>query len=108
VVQVTAMAISAHSNGIDPMLTLCDNELTIDMLQGDLLGYCKVYYHPGVAATNLSFFNITKRYRSVINNNQLEDAFVVTHDDGTKMKFKPSGEGLYYFDFNESIKSWKE
>lgn len=36
--------------------------------------------------------------------NTIEDAFLVQHDNGSIMKFSPSKEGLYHYNFNESIK----
>jgi len=71
--------------------------------EGELLGYGKVYYHPHVAANVLSFFNISKRFKSVIYNNQEQDAFLVRGDDGSILEFTPSKEGLYYYDFRNSI-----
>jgi hypothetical protein len=118
---------------IDPMWLLCDNESTVDIIknkdmltnlrrakkqievsgiggepqritiEGDLLGYGTVYYHPDVAANILSFFNMTKRFKSVTYDNEKEDAFLVQRDDKSIMKFRPSTEGLYYYDFKESI-----
>ena len=51
----------------------------------------------------LSFHNMIKRFKSVVYNNQNTDAFLVTRDDDTIMEFRPSPEGLYYYDFNTSI-----
>ena len=70
---------------------------------GDLLGYGSVYYNPQVMANVLSFHNMIKRFKSVVYNNQNIDAFLVTRDDDTIMEFRPSPEGLYYYDFNTSI-----
>ncbi len=36
--------------------------------------------------------------------NAIKDAFLVQHDDGSIMKFSPSKEGLYHYNFNEGIK----
>jgi hypothetical protein len=69
-----------------------------------LLGYGPVYFHPEVAANILSFFNLTKRFKRVTYDNTIQDAFMVEREDGTMMRFGPSKEGLYYYDFNESIK----
>jgi hypothetical protein len=118
---------------IDPMLILCDNESTVDIFrnkdmlsnirktktpislkgidgnsidveeEGQLLGYGTVYYHPSVAANVLSFFNIAKRFKSVVYNNQEQDAFIVKRDDDTFLEFVPSKEGLYYYDYRNSI-----
>jgi len=49
------------------------------------------------------FFNIAKRFKSVTYNNRERDAFKVTRDDGSIIQFIPSKEGLYYYDFNDSI-----
>jgi hypothetical protein len=118
---------------IDPIWILCDNESTVDVFnnkemltnisraknpirlkgidgnsidveeEGELLGYGKVYYHPHVAANALSFFNISKRFKSVIYSNQEQDAFLVMRDDGSSFEFTPSKERLYYYDFRNSI-----
>jgi len=71
--------------------------------EGQLLGYGTVYYHPSVAANVLSFFNIAKRFKSVVYNNQEQDAFIVKRDDDTFLEFVPSKEGLYYYDYRNSI-----
>jgi hypothetical protein len=36
------------------------------------------------------------------------DAFVVTRDDGTTFDFIPSKEGLYFYDFMNTVKRNKE
>jgi hypothetical protein len=71
---------------------------------GDLMGYGTVYYHPDVSANILSFYKLTKRFKSVIYDNKRKDAFVVESDNGSHMQFIPSREGLYQYDFNLSIK----
>jgi len=38
----------------------------------------------------------------------MSDAFLVTRDDGTMMHFIPSAEGLYYYDFNISLRRHQE
>ena len=107
---------------IDPIWILCDNESTVDIfkndeiltnirktlkpieitgiakvtLEGDLLGYRTVYYHPEVAVNILSFFRLSKRFKSVTYNNEIKDAFVLKRDDGSEMEFVPSKEGLYH------------
>ncbi len=118
---------------INNMWILCDNESTVDIvknrsmvtnlrrtkkpieitgiggeptrvhLEGDLLGYGTVYYHPEVTANILSFYNMTKRFKSVVYDNQEKDAFIVTRDDGSVMEFLPSAEGLYHYDFSSSV-----
>jgi hypothetical protein len=123
---------------INPMWILCDNESTIDViknpdlivnvrrakrhieltgigkepikiqLEGELPGYGTVYFHPEVAANILSFHKLTKRFKSVTYDNKVKDAFLVQRDDGSFMEFKPSEEGLYYYDFTQSIKRKKE
>jgi hypothetical protein len=67
------------------------------------LGYGRVYYHPQVTANVLSFFNMAKRFKSITYDNVERDAFRVTRDDDTIIEFIPSREGLYYYDFNDSI-----
>jgi hypothetical protein len=47
------------------MLKESDGDLTLIDKEGDLLGYCKVYYHPDVVANVLAFFNIAKRFKLV-------------------------------------------
>jgi hypothetical protein len=107
---------------IDSMWILCNNESTVDIfkndeiltnirktlkpieitgiakvtLEGDLLGYRTVYYHPEVAVNILSFFRLSKRFKSVTYNNEIKDAFVLKRDDGSEMEFVPSKEGLYH------------
>lgn len=51
----------------------------------------------------LSFFNLTKHFKSVHYDNQVRDAFIVTRDDDTIMEFVPSKEGLYHYKFLQSI-----
>ncbi len=38
--------------------------------EGDLLGYGRVYYNPQVTANVLSFFNMAKRFQSIVYNNK--------------------------------------
>jgi hypothetical protein len=112
---------------------LCDNESTIDVVknkdiivdirktsnpvelsgiggntikidpEGDLPGYGTVYYNPNVAANILLFHNLTKKFKSVTYNNTEQDAFVGQRNNGTAIIFKLSKEGLYYYDFQDSI-----
>jgi len=123
---------------INPMWILCDSESTVDIFknrallmnirktsrpirlkgiegktidveeEGDLLGYGPVYYHHQVTANVLSFFNMARRFRSIVYDNNICDAFMVTRDDGTIIKFEPSTEGLYYYDFTTSVKRHQE
>jgi len=116
------------------MWILCDNESTIDIvkndeiitnikktnnpfeitgiggqpmkvtLEGDLIRYGTVYYHPEAAANILSFYKMTKRFKNVTYDNTKNDAFIVRRDDGSDMEFIPSKDGLYHYDFNISIK----
>jgi hypothetical protein len=72
--------------------------------EGDLLGYGTVYFHQDVAANILSFHNMVKRFPSVVYNKEVKDAFIVGRDDGSHMEFVPSAEGLYHYDFQQSIK----
>jgi hypothetical protein len=129
--RATVMAASQES--IDPMWLLCDNESTIDIVknpmmitnirpakqtieltgikggptkinvEGDLLGYGTVYYHPDVAANILLFHNMMKRFKSVTYDNKVKDVFMIQRDDDTFMEFRPSKEGLYHYNFLESI-----
>jgi hypothetical protein len=131
-----SLAVVKHD--IDPLWILCDSESTVDVFknrsllvnirktekpirlkgiegktieieeEGDLLGYGPVYYHQQVTANVLSFFNMARRFRSIVYNNEICDAFMVTRDDGTVMKFLPSKEGLYYYDFKISLKRHQE
>jgi hypothetical protein len=75
---------------------------------GDLLGYGTVYHHPDEAANILSFHKITKIFKSVIYDNKKKDAFVVTKDDVSEMEFIPLKDGLYHYDFAQSIKRRKK
>ncbi len=62
-----------------------------------------VYYHPKVAANIfLSFFNVTKWFKSVIYDNKVKDASIVKRDDGTHMEFITSIEGLCYYNFERT------
>ncbi len=127
-----ATTLSTSETSINPMWILCDSESTVDIFknntmltnirraekpiklkgieggvtivdrEGDLLGYGKVYYHPRVTANVLSFFNISRRFKSVKYDNEVKDAFQITRDDGSIMEFKPSDSGLYFYNFEES------
>jgi len=131
-----SLAVVKHD--IDPLWILCDSESTVDIFknrsllvnirktekpirlkgiegktieikeEGDLLGYGPVYYHQQVTANVLSLFNMARRFRSIVYNNEICDAFMVTRDDGTVMKFVPSKEGLYYYDFKISLMRHQE
>jgi len=46
---------------------------------------------------------MAKRFKSITYDNVERDAFRVTRDDDTIIEFIPSREGLYYYDFNDSI-----
>jgi len=123
---------------IDPLWILCDNVSTVGIIKnrnmvtdirvtnnpieitgiggqpiqikhiGDLRGYGTVYHHPDVAANILSFYNLSKRFKSVTYDNNKKDAFIVERNDGSKMEFIPSKEGLYHYDFKLSIERCKE
>jgi len=123
---------------IDPLWILCDNESTVDIIKnrymvtdirvtnnpieitgiggqpiqvkhiGDLKGYGTVYHHPDVAANILSFCNLSRRFKSVTHDNNKKDAFIVERDEGSKMEFIPSKEGLYHYDFKLIIERCKE
>jgi hypothetical protein len=56
----------------------------------------------------LPFYNLSKRFKSVTYDNNKKDAFIVERDDGSKMEFIPSKEGLYHYDFKLSIERCKE
>jgi len=128
------VALAVVKTEINPMWILCDNKSMVDVFksksilrnirksnrpirlkgiegqttevveEGELMGYGQVYYNPHVTANILSFFNITKRFKSAVYNNMEKDAFMVTRHDGTMIEFEPSSEGLYYYDFTKSIK----
>jgi hypothetical protein len=68
------------------------------------LGYGVVYYNAQVTANVLSFFNMAKKLKSLVYDNNKKDAFIVTREDGSTFEFIPSSEGLYYYDFNNSVK----
>jgi hypothetical protein len=50
----------------------------------DLLRYRSVYYNSQVSANIISFFNMAKKFKSLVYDNQQKDAFIVTRDDRTK------------------------
>jgi hypothetical protein len=123
------VTLSVMKTEISPMWILCDHESTVDIFkdrsilnnirrsnkpirlkgiegnsievneEGELLGYGTVYYHPKVTANIISFFNLARRYKSVVYDSKVKDAFIVTRDDGSILEFGPSPEGLYYYDF---------
>jgi len=127
------VALAVTRKEIDPMWILCDSESTVDIFknktmlvnikttrnpirlkgiegqtmditqEGTLLGYGTVYYNPHVTANVLSFFNMANCFKSIVYNNKESNIFHVTRDDDTVMEFRPSPEGLYYYDFNNSI-----
>jgi hypothetical protein len=68
--------------------------------EGDVLGYGVVYYNAQVTANVLSFFNVTKKFKSLVYDN--------TREDGSTFEFVPSSKGLFYYDFTNSIKRQKE
>jgi len=72
------------------------------------LGYGTVYYHPIVTANIISFFNLARRYKSVVYDSKVKDAFMITRDNGSIPEFGPSPEGLYYYDFMKSVKRQEE
>jgi hypothetical protein len=43
--------------------------------EGDLLGYGQVYYHPKVTANVLSFYNMSQRFKSIVFDNKVKNAF---------------------------------
>jgi hypothetical protein len=51
---------------------------------------------------------MVKKFKYLVYDNNKRDAFVVTRDDGSAFEFIPSPEGLYYYNFTESIKRQKE
>ena len=59
-----------------------------------MLGYGMVYYHPKVTVNIISFLNLARRYKSVVYNSKVKDAFVVTRDDGSMLEFGPSPEEI--------------
>jgi hypothetical protein len=130
------VALAVGKQEIDLMWILCDSESTVDIFrnksllvnirktskpirlkgiegqtieieeEGDLLGYGPVYKHQQVTAK--SFHNMARRFQSIVNNNKVRDAFLVTRDDGMIMEFVPSVGGLYYYDFNISLMRHKD
>jgi hypothetical protein len=101
------------------MWILCSNESTVDIIKNsDIITNTRktqkpieltgiggepmkvtlertVYYHPEVEANILSFYKLTKRFKSVIYNSEKK---------GYEMEFIPSKDGLYQYDFNLSIR----
>jgi hypothetical protein len=53
-----------------------------------------VYYHPKVTVNIISFLNLARRYKSVVYNGKVKDAFVVARDDGSMLEFGPSPEEI--------------
>jgi hypothetical protein len=132
------VALAVLKQEIDPMWILCDSESTVDVFrnksllvnirktskpirlkgiegqtieieeEGDLLGYGPVYYHQQVTANVLLLYNMARRFQSIVYNNKVCDAFLVTRDDGTILEFVPSVGGLYYYDFNISLMRHKD
>lgn len=132
------VALAVVKTEINPMWILCDNESMVDVFknkstlrnirksnrpirlkgiegqmievveEGELMDYGQVYYNPKLTANILSFFNLTKRFKSVVYNNMGKDAFMVTRDDGTVIELRPSRKGLYYYDFTKSIKKHEQ
>ena len=103
--QVTLTVTEAE---INPLWILCGNKSTVDVFknrniltdirksnklirlkeiegdttevneEGKLLVYGWVHYHPNVTANIISFFNTSKRFKSVMYDNRMKDAFLVT------------------------------
>lgn len=67
-------------------------------------GYGMVYFHPKVAANIISFYRMMKKFKAVTYDNRIKYAFVITREDESMFEFKPSAEGLYYYDFGDSIR----
>ena len=133
-----SLAVMKREREINPMWILCDSESTVDIFknksilmnirkankpirlkgiegktikieeEGDLLGYGPVYCHEQVTANVLSLYNMAKRFKSIVYNSKMSDAFLVTRDDGTMMHFIPSAEGFHYYDFNISLRRHQE
>jgi hypothetical protein len=51
------------------------NTIVVDQ-EGDLLGYGCVYYNSQVTANVLSLFNMAKKFKSLVYDNNKKDAFV--------------------------------
>jgi hypothetical protein len=130
------VALAVMKVEINPMWILRDNESTVDIFkkrqtvtnihttnnpirlkgiegtihieeEGDLLGYGTVYFNENVTANILSFYNMAKKFKSLKYDNTKRDAFVVTRDDGSTFEIIPSPDGLYYYDFSNSVKLYK-
>ncbi|MFN9956024.1 MAG: hypothetical protein ACK55I_23255, partial [bacterium] len=99
------VALTVARKEIDPMWILCDSESTVDIFknkemlvnikntrnpirlkgiegqtmditqEGTLLGYGTVYYNPHVTANVLSFFNMAKRFKSIVYDNKESNIF---------------------------------
>jgi hypothetical protein len=102
------VALAVMRAEINPMWILCDVESTVDIfknkdlitnirksenpiklkgiegntivvdLEGDLFGYGHVYYNSQVSANILSFFNMAKKFQSLVYNTNKKDVFVIT------------------------------
>jgi hypothetical protein len=130
------VALAVMKVEINPMWIIRDNESTVDIFkkrqtvtnihttnnpirlkgiegtihieeEGDLLGYGTVYFNENVTANILSFYNMAKKFKSLKYDNTKRDAFVVTRDDGSTFEIIPSPDGLYYYDFSNSVKLYK-
>ena len=79
-----------HTNG---GVLLCDH-------QADLPGYGTVWFDERAITNILSLANV-KNKRKIVFNSDTNDEFVILDDEGKKMVFKASPQGLYYIDLKK-------
>ena len=66
-------------------------------LIGDLPGYGTVWYHPNGIANILSLSKVKEKHR-VTFDSDINNQFIVHHNDGTQRIFQQSSRGLYFLD----------
>ena len=71
----------------------------VSNMKGDLPGYGAVWFHEGAITNILSLSNIKKR-RKIEYDLTTGDTFIVTGKNGSRIEFKASDFGLYYYDLN--------
>ena len=71
----------------------------ISNMKGDLPCYGAVWFHEGAITNILSLSNIKKRRKLEYDSTGC-DTFIVTGKNGSRLEFKASDFGLYYYDLN--------
>ena len=90
--------LSLHSNG--------DGLIETNMT-GMVQGYGRVWFHPKSLANIMSFSNVRKKFQVQINTgpNDRTPSINVIKTNGSVMKFKEIGSGLYVYDASRDIKN---